>query len=73
MMIGACNQHPLLSHMRPSTCARLLTLPFPLFSKLGLYLPHPIHDHEGKAQFFSEREELEVTLLMKRAMDFFNM
>ncbi|XP_070830949.1 dynein axonemal assembly factor 6 [Chaetodon trifascialis] len=41
--------------------------------KLGLHLPHPIHSHQGKAQFFSEREELEVTLLMKRPMDFINM
>ncbi|XP_023280284.1 protein PIH1D3-like [Seriola lalandi dorsalis] len=38
--------------------------------KLGLHLPHPIHSHEGKAQFFSEREELEVTLLLNRSMDF---
>ncbi|XP_018533702.1 protein PIH1D3 [Lates calcarifer] len=38
--------------------------------KLGLHLPHPIHSQEGKAQFFSEREELEVTLLLKRSMDF---
>ncbi|XP_054452691.1 protein PIH1D3 [Anoplopoma fimbria] len=41
--------------------------------KLGLHLPHPIHSQEGKAQFFSEREELEVTLLVKRPMDFINM
>ncbi|XP_061587022.1 protein PIH1D3 [Cololabis saira] len=41
--------------------------------KLGLHLPNPIHKQEGKAQFFSEREELEVTLLMKRPMDFINM
>uniref|UniRef100_A0A665XDU0 PIH1 domain containing 3 n=1 Tax=Echeneis naucrates TaxID=173247 RepID=A0A665XDU0_ECHNA len=40
--------------------------------KLGLHLPHPIHSQEGKAQFFSEREELEVTLLLKRSMDFIN-
>lgn len=40
--------------------------------KLGLHLPHPIHSKEGKAQFFSEREELEVTLLLKRSMDFIN-
>lgn len=73
MMIRACNQNPLFSHMLFSTCGYLLTLSFPLFSKLGLHLPHPIHDQEGKAQFFSEREELEVTLLMKRPMDFLNM
>ncbi|XP_035526499.1 protein PIH1D3 [Morone saxatilis] len=41
--------------------------------KLGLHLPHPVHSHKGKAQFFSEREELEVTLPMKRPMDFINM
>ncbi|XP_040000090.1 protein PIH1D3 [Xiphias gladius] len=41
--------------------------------KLGLHLPHPIHSHEGKAQFFSERGELEVTLLLKRSMDLINM
>ncbi|XP_030607490.1 dynein axonemal assembly factor 6 [Archocentrus centrarchus] len=41
--------------------------------KLGLHLPDPVHKHEGKAQFFSEREELEVTLLLKRPMDFINM
>ncbi|XP_070701435.1 dynein axonemal assembly factor 6 [Pempheris klunzingeri] len=38
--------------------------------KLGLHLPHPVHSRGGKAQFFSEREELEVTLLVKRPMDF---
>ncbi|KAM6918559.1 dynein axonemal assembly factor 6 [Xenentodon cancila] len=41
--------------------------------KLGLHLPHPTHKQEGKAQFFSERQELEVTLLMKRPMGFINM
>ncbi|KAM3604128.1 uncharacterized protein V6R79_006832 [Siganus canaliculatus] len=41
--------------------------------KLGLHLPHPVHSDAGKAQFFSEREELEVTLLMRRPMDFINM
>lgn len=41
--------------------------------KLGLHLPHPIYSHEGQAQFFSERGELEVTLLMKRPMDVINM
>uniref|UniRef100_A0A3B5MS24 Dynein axonemal assembly factor 6 n=1 Tax=Xiphophorus couchianus TaxID=32473 RepID=A0A3B5MS24_9TELE len=40
--------------------------------KLGLHLPHPIQNQEGKAQFFSDRQELEVTLLMK-PMDFINM
>lgn len=45
----------------------------PLFSKLGLHLPHPIHSQGGKAQFFSERGELEVTLPMKRPMDLINM
>ncbi|XP_017266391.1 protein PIH1D3 [Kryptolebias marmoratus] len=41
--------------------------------KLGLHLPHPIHSKEGKARFFSDKQELEVTLLMKRPMDFINM
>ncbi|XP_067385406.1 protein PIH1D3 isoform X2 [Channa argus] len=41
--------------------------------KLGLHLPHPTHSQEGKAQFFSERQELEVTLLLKRPMDYINM
>ncbi|XP_028282912.1 dynein axonemal assembly factor 6 [Parambassis ranga] len=41
--------------------------------KLGLHLPHPVHSQEGRAQFFSEREEMEVTLLMKRPMDFINL
>uniref|UniRef100_A0A8C6UK41 PIH1 domain containing 3 n=1 Tax=Neogobius melanostomus TaxID=47308 RepID=A0A8C6UK41_9GOBI len=40
--------------------------------KLGLHLPHPVHSQEGKAQFFREKEELEVTLLMKRPLDFIN-
>ncbi|XP_029929707.1 dynein axonemal assembly factor 6 [Myripristis murdjan] len=41
--------------------------------KLGLHLPHPVHSQEGRAQFYSEREELEVTLLMNRLMDSINM
>ncbi|KAI3374658.1 hypothetical protein L3Q82_021235 [Scortum barcoo] len=41
--------------------------------KLGLHLPHPTHSRGGKAQFFSEREELEVTLPTKRPMDFINL
>ncbi|KAM8838524.1 dynein axonemal assembly factor 6 [Synchiropus picturatus] len=40
---------------------------------LGLHLPHPVHHRDGKAQFFSEREELEVTLLMNRPMDAINL
>ncbi|XP_072296714.1 dynein axonemal assembly factor 6 [Eucyclogobius newberryi] len=38
--------------------------------KLGLHLPHPVLGREGTAQFFSEKEELEVTLQMKRPLDF---
>ncbi|CAJ1072897.1 protein PIH1D3 isoform X2 [Xyrichtys novacula] len=38
--------------------------------KLGLHLPYPTHSGGGKAQFFSEREELEVTLPIKHAEDF---
>ncbi|XP_019968303.1 dynein axonemal assembly factor 6 [Paralichthys olivaceus] len=41
--------------------------------KLGLHLPDAVHSQEGRAQFFSEREELEVTLFLKRPMDFINM
>ncbi|XP_051944293.1 protein PIH1D3 [Hippocampus zosterae] len=41
--------------------------------RLGLHLPHPVHHQEGKAQFFSEREELEVTLVMNRPLDAINM
>nr|XP_057921641.1 protein PIH1D3 isoform X1 [Doryrhamphus excisus] len=41
--------------------------------KLGLHLPHPVFHQEGKAQFFSEREELQVTLLMNRPLDAVNM
>ncbi|XP_075875812.1 dynein axonemal assembly factor 6 isoform X2 [Nelusetta ayraudi] len=40
--------------------------------KLGLHLPYPIHSDKGKAQFFSEREELEVTLMVKHSLDFIN-
>ncbi|KAF3698651.1 Protein PIH1D3 PIH1 domain-containing protein 3 Sarcoma antigen NY-SAR-97 [Channa argus] len=47
--------------------------PRPQPDKLGLHLPHPTHSQEGKAQFFSERQELEVTLLLKRPMDYINM
>ncbi|XP_077472392.1 dynein axonemal assembly factor 6 [Stigmatopora argus] len=41
--------------------------------RLALHLPHPVLHQEGKAQFFSEREELEVTLLMNRPLDAVNM
>uniref|UniRef100_A0A672JTF9 PIH1 domain containing 3 n=1 Tax=Salarias fasciatus TaxID=181472 RepID=A0A672JTF9_SALFA len=41
--------------------------------KLGLHLPQPVHSQEGRAQFYTEREELEVTLLIKRPMDIINM
>ncbi|XP_061551066.1 protein PIH1D3 [Phycodurus eques] len=41
--------------------------------RLALHLPHPVHHQEGKAQFFSEREELEVTLVMNRPLDAVNM
>ncbi|XP_077414415.1 dynein axonemal assembly factor 6 isoform X1 [Vanacampus margaritifer] len=41
--------------------------------RLALHLPHPVHHQEGKAQFFSEREELEVTLVMNRPLDDINM
>ncbi|XP_056149404.1 protein PIH1D3 [Lampris incognitus] len=41
--------------------------------KLGLHLPHPVHSQEGKAQYYSEKEELQVTLLMNRPMDSVNL
>ncbi|XP_010892860.1 protein PIH1D3 [Esox lucius] len=41
--------------------------------KLGLHLPHPVHSQEGKAHFYSERQELEVTLPMNRLMDQINL
>ncbi|KAI1902708.1 hypothetical protein AGOR_G00018800 [Albula goreensis] len=41
--------------------------------KLGLHLPHPVHCLEGKAQFFAEKEELEVTLPMNRLLDCINL
>ncbi|CAL8343125.1 unnamed protein product [Merluccius merluccius] len=41
--------------------------------KLGLHLPHPVHSRQGKAQFFSDRAVLEVSLLMNRPMDSINL
>ncbi|XP_023690005.1 dynein axonemal assembly factor 6 isoform X1 [Paramormyrops kingsleyae] len=41
--------------------------------KLGLHLPHPVHNQKGKAQFIAEREELEVTLPMNRMLDAINL
>ena len=46
---------------------------YSLLSKLGLHLPHPVHCREGKAQFFSDRAVLEVSLLMNRPMDSINL
>ncbi|XP_074863922.1 dynein axonemal assembly factor 6 [Carettochelys insculpta] len=40
--------------------------------KLLLHLPHPVDSKNGKACFFSEKETLEVTLRMKRELDFIN-
>ncbi|XP_075429197.1 dynein axonemal assembly factor 6 isoform X2 [Ascaphus truei] len=40
--------------------------------KLGLHLPHPVDSKNGKAQFLSDREALEVTLPMMRDFDFIN-
>ncbi|XP_031418832.1 protein PIH1D3 [Clupea harengus] len=40
--------------------------------KLGLHLPHPVHRQEGKARFITEKEELEITLLLNRPMDCIN-
>ncbi|XP_034039051.1 protein PIH1D3 [Thalassophryne amazonica] len=41
--------------------------------KLGLHLPHPVCSQEGRAHFFSEREQLEVTLRINHPMDSINM
>ncbi|KAM6948665.1 dynein axonemal assembly factor 6 [Aplochiton taeniatus] len=41
--------------------------------KLGLHLPHLVHHQNGKAQFYSEREELEVSLHMNRILDSINL
>ncbi|KAM9459123.1 dynein axonemal assembly factor 6 isoform 1-T1 [Salvelinus alpinus] len=51
---------------------KFLDLRTPNF-KLGLHLPHPVHSQDGKAQFYSERQELEVTLPMNRLMDQINL
>uniref|UniRef100_H3B2E1 Dynein axonemal assembly factor 6 n=1 Tax=Latimeria chalumnae TaxID=7897 RepID=H3B2E1_LATCH len=40
--------------------------------KLGLHLPHPVDSKNGKAQFISDDETLEVSLTMKRELDFIN-
>ncbi|XP_063075888.1 protein PIH1D3 [Engraulis encrasicolus] len=50
---------------------KFLDLRTPKF-KLGLHLPHPVHKDEGKARFITEREELEITLLLKRPADYIN-
>ncbi|XP_072127345.1 dynein axonemal assembly factor 6 isoform X1 [Mobula birostris] len=40
--------------------------------KLGLHLPHPVDNKNGRAQFHSDTHTLEVTLTMKREYDFIN-
>ncbi|XP_028576360.2 dynein axonemal assembly factor 6 [Podarcis muralis] len=40
--------------------------------KLLLHLPHPVDTKSGKASFLSEKGTLEVTLRMKRELDFIN-
>ncbi|XP_001514005.4 dynein assembly factor 6, axonemal [Ornithorhynchus anatinus] len=40
--------------------------------KLLLHLPHPVDSQNGKARFISEKQILEVTLTMKRELDFIN-
>uniref|UniRef100_A0A8D0HR31 Dynein axonemal assembly factor 6 n=1 Tax=Sphenodon punctatus TaxID=8508 RepID=A0A8D0HR31_SPHPU len=40
--------------------------------KLLLHLPHPVDNKSGKACFLSEKETLEVTLRMRRDLDFIN-
>ncbi|KAF7692628.1 protein PIH1D3 isoform X2 [Silurus meridionalis] len=41
--------------------------------KLGLHLPHSVHNREGKARFITERNELEITLPMNRPLDSINL
>ncbi|KAL2076922.1 hypothetical protein ACEWY4_027475 [Coilia grayii] len=48
---------------------KFLDLRTPKF-KLGLHLPHPVHQEEGKARFISERQQLEISLLLRRPTDF---
>lgn len=44
-----------------------------LFSRrLLLHLPHPVDTTNGRARFLSEQATLEVTLRMKRELDFIN-
>jgi hypothetical protein len=45
--------------------AHWLRVKTPLY-KLNLGLPHPVHDKAGKAQWLSEREELQVTLPLNK-------
>ncbi|KAL7979643.1 hypothetical protein Chor_004801 [Crotalus horridus] len=40
--------------------------------RLLLHLPHPVDTTNGKARFLSEQATLEVTLRMKRELDFIN-
>ncbi|XP_058053044.1 dynein axonemal assembly factor 6 [Ahaetulla prasina] len=40
--------------------------------RLLLHLPHPVDATNGKARFLSEQATLEVTLRMKRELDFIN-
>ncbi|XP_042196596.1 protein PIH1D3 [Callorhinchus milii] len=50
---------------------RFLTLRSPHY-KLGLHLPHAVDSKNGKAQLISSTSLLEVTLTMKRELDFVN-
>ncbi|XP_077163994.1 dynein axonemal assembly factor 6 [Paroedura picta] len=40
--------------------------------KLLLHLPHPVDPNSGKARFLPEKGTLEITLRMKRELDFIN-
>ncbi|XP_063793058.1 dynein axonemal assembly factor 6 [Pseudophryne corroboree] len=51
---------------------KFLDLRTPKF-KLGLHLPHPVNEKNGKAKFMVDREILEVTLAMVRDLDFINL
>ncbi|KAM4664543.1 dynein axonemal assembly factor 6 isoform 2-T2 [Discoglossus pictus] len=76
----ACCEHMVIRIQLPGTKASDVTLNVkskfldvrtPKY-KLGLHLPHPVDADNGKAGFVADKEELEVTLAMKREFDDIN-
>jgi len=43
-----------------------------IYSKLGLFLPHPVDSKNAKAQWDGNQEKLFVTMRMTRPYDFIN-